>query len=468
MERNNPNSRSDGGTEPATDETQALESDAEAASDDIDDQVRDNSEGVVRDEDATDPDADDAVVSDGETEPMGPDADDDHVDAVAAVVSAIERLADGDSPELGAETVADMVLDHADDPDVDRARLVKVAEKKLASDRFLDTSGNNIRERNQAPSMGLPINGNPLNSSGRAFDHYWDNIVGRLRGGDTRHVVTAFKNLVDNDVYAVDTSKLASLVAKVGNKPAGWNVQNMLALNAFQEDHLEATGMFQKNSLLGDDNRVVYLLDEQVIEMVESAFGSGMPSPPSEQACAVGTYLGAADLVDRPLVPCEAWLYATVVQLAYLPTPDVTINQFGNPDDGDWQDEYPYGDYLLGDSFEGNYAEYVIDVDIETAADNLRMRPSSAGGLQVSNVGLREALKDALLEEIVRYHGAALYDDYGSFSLDASRATIREGQPEPDARTGGLDSYLPAFYRTVEIGDDGHIRIVSLYQRRQT
>jgi hypothetical protein len=226
--------------------------------------------------------------------------------------------------------------------------------------------------------------------------------------------------------------------------------------------------MFQKNHLLGDDNRVVYLLDEQVIEMVESAFGDGFPSPPSKKACAVGTYLGAADLADRPLVPCEAWLYATVVQLAYLPTPEATINQFGNPGDGDWQDEYPYSDYLLGDSFEGNYAEYVIDVDIETAADRLAMRPSSEGGLRVSDAGLRESLGDALLEEIVKYHGVALYDDYGSFSLDASRATIREGQPEPDARTGGLDAYLPAFYRTVDVGEDGHIRIVSLYQRRQT
>jgi hypothetical protein len=213
---------------------------------------------------------------------------------------------------------------------------------------------------------------------------------------------------------------------------------------------------------------VVYLLDEQVIEMVESAFGDGFPSPPSKKACAVGTYLGAADLADRPLVPCEAWLYATVVQLAYLPTPEATINQFGNPGDGDWQDEYPYSDYLLGDSFEGNYAEYVIDVDIETAADRLAMRPSSEGGLRVSDAGLRESLGDALLEEIVKYHGVALYDDYGSFSLDASRATIREGQPEPDARTGGLDAYLPAFYRTVDVGEDGHIRIVSLYQRRQT
>jgi hypothetical protein len=455
MERNDPNARSDEGTDSATA--------------DIDDEGRDDSGGVVRDDDATDlgPDGS-AVVSDDESEPTISEPADDHVDAVEAVVSAIERLADGDAPELDAETVADMILDDADDPDVDRARLIEVAEKKLTDNRISDTSSNNIREKDQAPFMRLPINSDPLNSSGKAFDHYWDNIVGELRGGDARHVVTAFKNLIDNDIYAVDTSKLAELVAKQANKPADWNEQNMLSLSAFQEGKLEATGMFQKNHLLGDDNRVVYLLDEEVIKMVESAFGSGMPSPPSEQACAVGTYLGAADLADRPLVPCEAWLYATVVQRAYLPTPEVTINQFGNPDDGDWQDGYPYSNYLLEDSFENKYAEYVIDVDIETAADNLRMRPSSAGGLQMSDAGLRKSLEDALLEEIVRYHGAALYDDYGSFSLDASRATIREGQPEPDARTGGLDAYLPAFYRTVEIGDDGHIRIASLYQRQQT
>jgi hypothetical protein len=280
-----------------------------------------------------------------------------------------------------------------------------------------------------------------------AFDHFWAELKGRLLEGRTKDVFAVVQTLVDEGVTVVGQQELAARVAERVADPQ-FEPNRLTAIDAL--DHLAAAGAVSKDRAVGEDDRVRvrYLIDAEMVD-----FLTGFPGDPSPRVRAIATYLGAAHLAGRRPDPVAAWVYATVDQYATLADPVIKVRHLGPPDRGDWTDTFPYDRYLLYDAMGGMYAEYAFDVVITSGSDQFEVHDP-------------EELRQALREDLVRYHATGLYHRYDKFSMDAAGAELDAADDTPDPTEPVHSNRLPAYYRqVVEAPADHALWLVGLFQK---
>jgi hypothetical protein len=180
--------------------------------------------------------------------------------------------------------------------------------------------------------------------------------------------------------------------------------------------------------------------------MVNGVFTPGPPwdssSSPSKEAYAMGTYLGSADLVDRPLNPLEARIFAKVAKHAEIEEPEIEIKHLGHVTSEDVGTDFPYRSKVNRETT-GDWTHYAISAEIR----------SDTGRFVTTNW---ESLRDDLRNLLMDYHVAAMYDQYDHDAFTASadgiteaEADMRESEMDFEDRPDGVEYNYRAFHRDV-------------------
>lgn len=283
----------------------------------------------------------------------------------------------------------------------------------------------------------------------------------RPGGGRPFDVLTVLVDFLDKGAYTVDGEDvLAALDDRIDTDWGDTNLSPYINTDSDAQD-LRSAGAVNKVKAVGNESRRPLQLDARMIRTLAPGY---YEHATSDDVRRMKRYLGSADLDGEDLDPRAARLYAIlaantdVVDESENPEVKVTFRQFGKPDDedADWLADYPFDSppLLLG-AFGKQYAEFAVLVNIEYR------------NLDVTGP---DALEQAYDAELMDYLAAALYDDFATFTTEASHAT-REQHVRQKADASGADdpavsAQMPFFDSEVTVDRDAnHVQLAALYQR---
>ncbi|ELY35569.1 hypothetical protein C496_23371 [Natronorubrum tibetense GA33] len=285
----------------------------------------------------------------------------------------------------------------------------------------------------------------------------------RPGGGRPFDVLTVLVDFLDDGGYTVDSNDvLAALEERIDTDWGDTNLSPYINSDSDVSD-LRSAGAVNKVKAVGNESRRPLQLDAPMIRTLAPGY---YEHAASDEVRRMMRYLGSADLDGEDLDPRAARLYvilaanADVVDESEYPEVKVTFRQFGRPDDADddWLADYPFDSppLLLG-AFEKQYAEFAILIDIDYR--NLE-------------VAKPEALERAYNDELMDYLAAALYDDYATFTTEASHATreqhVRQQADASGASDPAVSAQMPFFDSIVTLDrNSNHVQLAALYQREK-
>jgi hypothetical protein len=285
----------------------------------------------------------------------------------------------------------------------------------------------------------------------------------RPGGGRPFDVLTVLADFVDDGEYTVDGDNvLAALEDRIETDWSDTNLSPYINTDSDVTD-LRSAGAVNKVKAVGNESRRPLQLDPRMVRTLAPGY---YEHAGSDEVREMIRYLGSAVLDGEDPDPRAARLYAILAANAKrddaAETPNsrvnVTVRQFGRPDDeaDDWLADYPFDSppLLLG-AFDKQYAEFAVLIDVEY--ENLEVTDS-------------DALERAYDGELMDYLAAALYDDYGEFSTDASHAArehhVREEADPSGVSDPAVDPQIPFFDSTVTVDTDAkYVQLAALYQR---